>query len=164
MEHIHHVSILELDSMDPRTAEMLAERQRRTSVAPRVWRFVRALEAALFWLKAHRRVAYLTAVLSFVLFIGAYQVQIAWPAEVRAKAEAEVRAVEQMKVQTTSRGAALDECLDKAQAEADARWNAQCRREGKRAGCYLSAKQTQKLQREAGVSRNACLMKYSLTK
>jgi hypothetical protein len=149
--------------MDPRTAEMLAERQRKASVWPRLWRFVRALEAGVFWLKAHRRVAYLTAAVSFILFVGAYQVQVAWPAEVRAKAEAEVRAVEHMKVQTDSRGAALEGCLDKTKADAEAQWNAQCRREGKRAGCYLSAKLTNKLQAEEGVARNACLMKYSLT-
>ena len=150
--------------MDPRTAEMLAERQRKASVWPRLWRYFRAFEAGVFWLKAHRRVAYLTVALSFVLFVGAYQVQIAWPAEIRAKAEAETRAVEHMKVQTSSRGAALDDCLDKAKADADAQWNQQCKREGKRAGCYLSTKQAQILEREAGVARNACLMKYSLTK
>ncbi|HXT70993.1 MAG TPA: hypothetical protein VN700_14625 [Vicinamibacterales bacterium] len=115
------------------------------------------------WFTAHPLVAVLTSTLSVVLFLGSYYVNVQKPAAVVAKVEAESRAVESMKVKMSARGSALDDCLTAAESDAKARWNAQCRREHKSAGCALSRKLTQVLQREAGVVRNACLMKYSLT-
>lgn len=114
------------------------------------------------WFTAHPLVAVLTTTMSVGLFLVSYHINIGKPAEARAKVEAEVRAVASMRVAQSVTGAALEGCLDKAEAEAKARWNAQCRREGKRGDCYLSAKRTQTLQREAGAARNACLLKYSL--
>ena len=115
------------------------------------------------WMTAHPRVAVMTTAVSLFLFAGSYYVNIARPAAARAKVEAEAQAVSTMKVQMASRGTAQAECLTKAESEAKAHWDAQCRRERKGANCALSRKLTQILEREAGVGRNACLMKYSLT-
>ncbi len=115
------------------------------------------------WLTAHPRVAVTTAAVSLLLFAGSYYVNIARPAAARNKVEAEAQAVSTMKVRVGSQGTALEACLAKAESDAKTRWNAQCRREGKGADCALSRKLTHILQREAGVGRNACLMKYSLT-
>jgi hypothetical protein len=145
--------------VDPRTEELLAKRAKPT-VSAKVWKGVRVVDAVLAWTKARRRLVWMTLAVSFVLFAGSYQMQVARPAEVRAKAEFDARTADRIKADLADRSAALDGCLTKAEAEAEARWKAACKREGKRAGCALSRERTQALEREEGAARNACLLKY----
>jgi hypothetical protein len=145
--------------VDPRTAELIAQR-RKPGVSSRLWRAVRVGEAGIVWIKKHRLVTGLTLALSFVLFASAYQMQIERPAELRAKTEFDARTADRVKAEIANRSDALDGCLTKAKEEADARWTAACKREGKRAGCYLSREQTFKLQGQESSARNGCLLKY----
>lgn len=148
--------------MDRRTAEMLAERDRRAAAAPVLFRLTRLMNGAKSWIKAHQAPAIIASVASVVVLLWAYQVLVARPAEHRAKTELETRSVALMKVETTSRSVALEDCLTKTKAEADARWNAACRKRGQGKGCALSARQTEALQQEEGRARNGCLMRYSV--
>ena len=148
--------------MDPRTAEMLAENQRKAAAHPRLAKLARTVERARALWKSHWLVVSIGGLTALILFSWSYQVVIARPAEMRARAEAEARAVAKMKVVTTTRSAALDECLGKVKSESDGKWNAVCRKRGQRGGCALPAWQTESLQREEQAARNGCLMRYSV--
>ena len=145
--------------MDPRTEELLYKRP-RPSVSAKVWKSVRVVDAVLVWIKVRRRLVWMTLALSFVLFAGSYQLQVARPAEIRAQAEVDARAADRIKADVVDRSALLDTCLTKAADEAEVRWKAACKREGKRAGCALSRERTQALQSQESSARNACLLKY----
>jgi hypothetical protein len=148
--------------MDPRTAELLAENQRKAAAHPRLSKLVRRIDAARALWKSHWLIASIGGLTALIIFSWGYQVVIARPAEMRARAEAEARAVAKMKVVSTTRSAALDECLTKAKAEADAKWNAVCRKRGQRGNCALPAWQTESLQREDQTERNGCLLRHSV--
>ena len=92
--------------MDRRTAEMLAERDRKAAAAPVLFRLTRLVDGAKFWIKAHRTPAIVVSVASVLVLLWAYQVLIARPAEHRAKAELETRSVALMKVERINRCAA----------------------------------------------------------
>lgn len=148
--------------MDPRTEEMLAERRRRAAASPPPTALERVRSAARTRFTGQRLRTTIASAATIVVLVWAYQVLIARPAELRAKAEFEARAVALLKVETSARSAALDDCLTKVKAEAAARWNMACRKRGQRAGCSLSRKLTDLLRQQEGHARNGCLLRFSM--
>jgi len=149
--------------MDPRTVRMLAEHEQAAASAPppptgaaRIGREIAA------WIRAHKRAAAgLAIVLSGAMFLAYYEL-VSVPAQAREKAEIETRAVAQLKVENAARQVSLDTCLSTAKAQADARWNNQCRVRRRSAGCALPPAVADRLELEEGRARNVCLIQHSV--
>ena len=148
--------------MDPRTEDMLAERRRQAAASPPPTALERGLSAARTRVQGQRLRLIVASAATIVVLVWGYQVLIARPAELRAKAEFEARSVAMLKVETSVRSAALADCLTKVKTDADARWNLACRKRGQRAGCSLSGKLTDLLQQQEGHARNGCLLRFSI--
>jgi hypothetical protein len=149
--------------MDPRTEKMLAERgQKAASAPPTLKSPLRALNEVRTWTKAHGLAAKLGAGAIVVVLIAAHYVFVTMPAQRVERLQMEARAAERLKSETAASQVATDDCLSKASAEADARWNAACKTRRERAGCALPASLADELQRDESQARNACLMRSSL--
>lgn len=148
--------------MDPRTERMLAEREQKAAVPPLLKRPSRAINEARAWVKAHGLAAKLGAAAAFVVLIAAYYLLVTMPGHRLERLEMEARAAERVRSQTAANQVAMDDCLSKAAAEAEARWSAACTSRRERSGCSLPAPLTDELQRAESQARNSCLMQSSL--
>lgn len=152
------------NSMDPRTEKMLAERERKVaSMSPLLRRPVRCLNDSRGWVQAHRLAVKAGAAAAVLVLLAAYHLLVARPAERFEQSQLEARAAERIRTEASSRQLAVDDCLSKAAADAEAQWKAACKARGERAGCALTARQNQELQRKGSEARNTCLMKFSVT-
>lgn len=149
--------------MDPRTEKMLAERgQKAASAPPPPKSPLRALNDAKAWIKVHGLAAKVGAAAAVIVLIAAHYVFVTLPAQREERMQLEARAAEHFKAETVASQVATDDCLSKAAAEADARWNAACKARRESAGCALPASLAEELQRQESQARNSCLMRSSL--
>jgi hypothetical protein len=149
--------------MDPRTARMLAEHEQAAATAPPPPKGVaRVIGDVQTWVRAHRLAAMAIFVALFVVFCVAYYKMVMVPAREREKAELEVRAVAQLKLDDAARQVALDGCLATTKRQTDTRWNEQCRVRRRSPGCALPPAVADRLEREEERVRNACLMQHSV--
>jgi hypothetical protein len=149
--------------VDPRTAKLLAEREQRAAAAPpRARGPVAGLNSARTWARTHTVAAKVGAAALAVVLLAAYYVLVTIPSQRLDRAEEAARTAEKVKSETTSRQTAVTECLSKAETEATARWTSACKARRERAGCTLSAQQTDALDREESLARNSCLTRFSL--
>jgi len=149
--------------MDPRTEQMLAEnRERAASAPPPLPNRAKLAMATGSWVKVHGLALKVAAGAAVVIALAAYNQLVAQPAQRQEQVAFEARAVDRLKAETTAKQAALDECLTKAQADADARWNAACKARRQRAGCSLPGPLANDYQQQEGKERNACLMRFSI--
>ena len=123
---------------------------------------VRAAGDLKFRLKPHGFAVKACAVAAIVVMGAAYYLFIAIPAGRFEASQLAARAADRIKTDTSARQIAMDDCLAKAAAESEARWKAACNARRERAGCALSARQNQELQRQESEGRNACLMRFSV--
>jgi hypothetical protein len=149
--------------MDPRTEKFLAEREQKAAAIPPILRGpVRAAGDLKFRLKPHGFVVKAAAVAALVVMCAAYYVFVATPAGRFEASQLAARAAERIKTDTSARQIAMDDCLAKAAAESEARWKAACNARRERAGCALTARVNQDLQRKETEGRNTCLMRFSV--
>lgn len=150
--------------MDPRTEKMLTERAQKAAAIPPLLRGpVRALDDAKVWVKVNGTLAKIGAGVAAILVFAAYYVFVALPAQRFDQRQIDARAADRLRSDVAAGQIAADECLSKAQAEADARWNAACKTRRERAGCALPARLTENLQQQESQARNACLIRSSVT-
>jgi hypothetical protein len=141
---------------------MLAEHEQAAASAPPPPKgFARLNKDVRTWVRAHKVAAVVASVAAIVVWLAAYSMLVAAPAQRREREELEARAVERLKVETAARQASLDKCLSSTKAGADARWNRECKARGRRARCPLPEDLADRIEREESQSRNACLMQFS---
>lgn len=145
--------------MDPRTEKMLADHaQKAASIPPPLRGSVRALDDVKVWVKANGLLAKLGAAAAVILVFAAYYLFVAMPAQRLEQLQIDARAADRLRTETGAKQIAADDCLSKAQAEADERWSAACKARRERAGCALPARLTDQLQQKEAQARNACLL------
>ena len=145
--------------MDPRTEKMLAERAERIAATPAPLRGpLNAAHDTRRWVKTHAGTAKLLAgVIVAVLFL-AYYFLVTLPAQRADRLQLEARAAANLKADVTSRQVSVSDCLSKAQADADARWNDACKKRRQGANCPLPEQQANAFERAESDARNACLI------
>lgn len=149
--------------MDPRTERLLAEREQKAAAIPPFLRKpVRAAGDIKFRLKSHGFAVKAGAAAAVVVMSAAYFFFVVKPAGRFEASQMAARAAERIKTETSARQIAMDDCLAKAAAESEARWKAACSARRERAGCALTARVNQDLQRKETEGRNACLMRFSV--
>ena len=150
--------------MDPRTANMLAERARKPGSGPRrpsaASRFAKA---ATTWLKTHKLAARIGLVAAIIAVFVAYDFAITQPELRREEAMLHARAADQVKADVSTRQVSLEQCLSTVKAESDERWAQACKASRQRVGCSLSGPVMEALDRQESAARNVCLKEFSLT-
>ena len=150
--------------MDPRTEKLLADRAQKAALLPPPLRPVARTASDLkFRLKGYGVLIKVGAAAAVIALLAAYHVFITRPAERLAQSQLDARTAARIRTDSASRQLAMDDCLSKAAADAEAEWKAACKAHHERAGCALPARQNQELQRKEGEARNSCLMKFSVS-
>ena len=150
--------------MDPRTANMLAERARiAASAPPPPNAVVRAATAATTWAKTHTRAATVASVVAIIGVFVMYDVTITRPELRREQARLDARAADRVKADVSTRQVSLEQCLSTTKEESDARWAQACKASRQRVGCSLTGPVTEALDQRESEARNACLKQFSLT-
>jgi hypothetical protein len=149
--------------MDPRTANMLAERA-RTGASGRARRSAaRFVAAATTWVKTHKVVAWAGLVAAIIAVFGAYDVAITQPELRREEEMLHARKVDRVKADVSTRQVSLEQCLSTIKTESDERWAKACKASRQRVGCSLSGPVMEALDRQESAARNVCLKEFSLT-
>jgi hypothetical protein len=145
--------------MDPRTAQMLADRaQAGTSVPPPLRRIVRFRNEARAWVKANLVRVIGVSIAAVALVVG-YVTIVVWPAAERDRLADEARAVERLTSEEVARQTALEACLSQAQAESEEIWASACKARRERPGCALPARVVEGQRQRESQARSACLVK-----
>src|SRR5580765_7011391 len=106
--------------MDPRTANMLAERARAGSSArPNGG-------AATKWVKTHKWAAKVAVIAAIIGVFVVYDVMVTRPELRHEQAMLEARAADRVNADVSTRQVSLDQCLSTTKTESDARWAKAC--------------------------------------
>jgi hypothetical protein len=150
--------------VDPRTERMLADREEKAAATPPLLRgTVRAVGDLKFRAKGHgSAVKAGVAFVAVVMFAG-YYLLIARPAAQFEASQLSAHEADRIRNDVAARPMAMEECLSKAAADAEARWKAACKARRERAGCALTARENQALRQKESEERNTCLLRFSVT-
>ena len=149
--------------MDPRTANMLAERARIGASGRARRSGARFVVAATKWVKAHKLAAWAGLVVAIIAVFGAYDVAITQPELRREEEMLHARKVDRVKADVSTRQVSLEQCLSTTKEESDARWAQACKASRQRVGCSLTGPESEALDHRESEARNACLKQFSLT-
>lgn len=145
--------------MDPRTEKMLAERAQRNAATPAPLRAPLAVaHDGRRWVKTHANAARLIAGAAVAALFAGYYLIVTLPAQRADRMELQARAAESVKAETTMNHTAVSDCLSKAKADADARWDAACKARRQGPNCPLPEHQAETYERDESNARNACLL------
>jgi len=145
--------------MDPRTEQLLKDRAQKAATTPPPPRgAMAALNSARQWATKNRNSTRILAGAAVAVFFAAYHLIVTLPAQRADQLELKARADESLKMDVTSRQSAVDACLSKAKADADAIWAAGCKKRREGATCALPEQQANTIERDERAARNACLM------
>jgi hypothetical protein len=151
--------------MDPRTEKLLAENAQKMQAIPAPLRgTVRAGNSATRWAKKNPTQTKIAAAAIVVVLLGAHYLFVQLPARRREQSQFNARAADRLKTETVERQTTTDDCLAKAKADADAKWEAACKARREKPGCALASAKVDELDAEEAKARNACLLTRSASR
>lgn len=143
---------------------MLAEREQKSASLPPALRgTVSAVGDLKFKAKGHGSTVKVGFAVVAIAMFAAYYLLIARPAARFEASQLSAHEADRIRNDVAARPIAMDECLSKAAADAEARWKAACKGRRERAGCALTARENQALRQKESEERNVCLLRHSVT-
>jgi len=143
---------------------MLAEREQKAASLPAALRGpISAVDDLKFRAKGHGSTVKAGVAVVALVLLAAYYFLIARPAARFEASQLSAHEAARIRNDVSARPVAMDECLSKAAAAAEARWKAACKTRRERAGCALTARENQALQQKESEERNVCLLRHSVT-